>query len=87
MKVQGGHHSATAQTNNCVYLIEKTHYNNLHVCLYTRKDLARINLIVFVSHTRYKTMYTYYSPIFMLFTSFLVLLHIYALSAFDEFLI
>lgn len=42
VEVKGGHHSAPAQANNFVYLIENTHFNNLYVCPYTSKDLARI---------------------------------------------
>jgi len=87
MRVKGGHHSVPAQSNSFFCLIENTHFDNLYVCPYTSRDLAGMNLVVFVSHARYKTIYTYYKLIFMYFTSFLVLLHVYALSAFDGFLI
>lgn len=87
MQVRADHHSAPAQSNSFVYLIENIHFNNLYICPYISKGLARINLLVFVSHTRYKTLYTYFTPIFMGFISFLVLLHVCALDAFDEFLI
>lgn len=66
-KLKRGHY-------NFVYLMEDTHFNNLHVSAYTSKDLVRINL-VFVLHTRGKALYTYWKPIFIEFTYLLVLLH------------
>lgn len=50
MQVKGDHHSAPAQSKNFVYLMENTHFNNLYICPYASKDLARINLLMFVSH-------------------------------------